>query len=76
MTHQRLCTCANTAHPTHIVRDAHVDDAILADVLDQVVAVRVRHLVVVRFDFQHHLFGDFGEISDAFGVLGQHGRAA
>lgn len=59
-----------------IVRDAHVDDAILADEVDQVVAVRVRQFVVVCRNGFDDLFGDFGKVADALGIFGQHNGPA
>lgn len=59
-----------------IVRDAHVDNAILADEVDQVVAVRVRQFVVVCRNGFDDLLGDLGKVADALGIFGQHNGPA
>jgi len=60
---------------THVVGDAHVDQLVLAGVVDQVVAVCVGHLVVVHPDPADDVLRHFGEVADAVRVLGQHGGA-
>lgn len=55
-----------------IVTDAHVDDPVFANVVNQIVPMGVRQLVVLQLNLRDDLLGNFGEIPHTFGVLGQH----
>ena len=60
---------------TYVVRDAHIDDPIVADVMYQIVAVQVGKLVIDQLYLRDDLFGHLGEITDTVRVPGQHGLA-
>lgn len=55
-----------------IVTNAHVDDPVLADVVNQVIPMRVRQLVVLQLDLRDDLLRNFGKVPHTLGVLGQH----
>lgn len=57
---------------THVVGDAHVNQFVLAGVVDQVVSVCVGHLVVMHPDPSDYVLRHFGKVADAFRKLRQH----
>lgn len=59
---------------THVVSDAHVDQLVLASVVDQVVAVGVSGLAVTQVNPLDDVLRNFSKVSDAIGELCQGGR--
>lgn len=60
---------------THDFCDAHVDDVILANVVDGIGSVCVRALVVPQLDCVQDESSDFLEVTHAVCIFGQHRRA-
>lgn len=58
---------------TYIVSNAHINNSILTDIMEQIVPMWIREFVIPGWDFSYDLFGNFGEISSARGIFYKDG---